>query len=309
MKILVVCKYKANIKSHISPFVSEQVEALKKLGCETEYFQINGKGLSAYFKAVPQLKKRIKEFKPDVIHAHYGLCGLTANLQRTVPVVTTYHGSDINNKKARYFSKFAIRHSDFNIFVSQRTVDIVKPLRNKYRLLPCGINIEEFNFIDKADARKMMGLQADRKYILFASSFDNQVKDPFLAISACNMVSEATLLEMKGYSRQEVTALMYACDALLMTSRSEGSPQVIKEALACGLPLVSTDVGDVSWVTKDIDGCFVAKSRNADEIANLLVKALALEGRTQGRQRIMDYSLTNGKIARILVEEIYSKLI
>lgn len=308
MKILIVCKYKENIKSHISPFVSEQAEALQKVGCEVNFFTIEGYGLAAYFKALKPLNAKIKVFKPDVIHAHYGLCGLTANLQRRVPVVTTYHGSDINNRKSRFFSKFAIRYSAFNIFVSQKIIEIAKPGKN-HILLPCGINIEEFNNLDKTNSRLETGLKQEKKYVLFASSFGNHIKDPQLAIDACKLLPNITLIEMKGFSRQEVIKLMYACDVLLLTSLTEGSPQVIKEAMACGLPIVSTDVGDVRWITNGVDGCYIVESRNATDVALLLKKALAFQGRTQGRQRILDYSLTNDIIARKLLSDVYSRII
>lgn len=308
MKILFVCRYKEKLRNHISPFVSEQAETLRKQGCDVECFLVEGNGLLAYFKALSPLKRKIREFKPDVVHAHYGLCGLTANLQKKVPVVTTYHGSDINNKKTRIFSKFAIRRSAFNVFVSQKNIDVVEP-KSDYRLLPCGINIEEFGLIEKQFARNIMGLESDKKYVLFASSFNNEVKDPRLALAVCKTIPEVTLLEMKGYSRQEVINLMYACDALLMTSHSEGSPQVIKEAMACDLPIVSTDVGDVSWVTKGIDGCYVAESRETDELAALLRRAIDYEGRTCGKQRIVDLGLTNTHVAQVLISEIYSSLV
>ena len=87
------------------PFIVEQARALEYLGCEVEFFGLGGKGIKGYLKNLPAFKEKIKEFCPDVVHAHYGLSGLFANLQRKVPVVTTYHGSDINDRKVLPLSK------------------------------------------------------------------------------------------------------------------------------------------------------------------------------------------------------------
>ena len=124
MKILIVASYN---KSRFVPFIVEQAEALKVAGCDVDWFGLQGKGVKGYFKNLPALKNKIKECQPDIIHAHYGLSGLFANLQRKVPVVTTYHGSDINERKVLRFSKLAMRLSSWNIFVSQKTLRIAKP--------------------------------------------------------------------------------------------------------------------------------------------------------------------------------------
>ena len=86
-------------KGHAAQFVVEQMAALRGQACEVTFFGLKGKGMQGYLKNLPALKRTLKEVLPDVIHAHYGLSGLFANLQRQVPVVTTYHGSDINEPK------------------------------------------------------------------------------------------------------------------------------------------------------------------------------------------------------------------
>ena len=265
MKILVIASYN---KGRFAPFIVEQAEALKRLGCEVEYFGLKGKGLKGYLKNLPSLKKKIKAWKPDVVHAHYGLSGLLANLQHRVPVVTTYHGSDINDSKARRFSSLAMRFSAWNIFVSSKTLEIAQP-KKKFTLQPCGIDLSELQLTERQVARQRLKLDNAKKYVLFAGAFDNTVKNAPLAKEAVELLncSNVELLELKGYSREEVTLLMCAADALLMTSFTEGSPQVIKEAMACGCPLVSVDVGDVKERIAGVEGCYVAETRNARLIA------------------------------------------
>ena len=109
---------------------------------------------------------------------------------------------------------------------------------------------------------------------------------------------EINLIELKGYTRDQVYALMYSCAALLMTSKTEGSPQVIKEAMACGCPIVSVDVGDVAERTEGLDGCYVVPSREPKDIADALANAIAFSGTMNGRDRIVADGLANEQVAK-----------
>ncbi|MBO7616852.1 MAG: glycosyltransferase [Bacteroidales bacterium] len=305
MKVLFVASHNSG---RFVPFIVEQARALQFVGCEVEFFGLKGKGVKGYLANLSALKKKIKEFYPDVIHAHYGLSGLFANLQRKVPVVTTYHGSDINDSKVLPFSKWAVRLSAWNVFVSRKTMEKASP-KQRYSLVPCGIDFTDLQLTPKLEARKRMRLKENKRYVLFAGAFDNQVKNAALAkASVAGLGDETELVELKGYNRDEVTLLMCACDAFLLTSFSEGSPQVIKEAMACGCPIVSVDVGDVKERVGDVDGCYVASSFDAKELTELLGKALAFEGRTSGRERLANDGLENLKVASELLN-IYEKVV
>ena len=306
MRVLVIARYK---ECGYAPFITQQVVALEKHGVECQFFPVKSKGITGYLKHLKSLRKVICDFQPDVVHAHYGLCGLLANLQRRVPVVTTYHGSDINDKKVLPLSKMAMRLSAWNIFVSKKTIYIAKP-KKKYSLLPCGIDLSDLQLTDKQEARTKMHLQNGKKYILFAGAFDNQVKNATLAKETLALLNDKNieLLELKGYSHDEVTLMMCAADAFIMTSISEGSPQVIKEALACCCPIVSVDVGDVKERIDGVQGCYIAESRNPKEIANLLQKAFDYQGKTDGRKKIINDGLDNVQIANELMK-IYNSII
>ena len=303
MRILIVASYN---KNYFAPFILEQLDALRQLGCEVDYFGVVGKGIKGYLSAFSALRKKIKSFKPDVIHAHYGLSGLLANLQRSVPIVTTYHGSDINLPNVLRLSKIAMKLSAWNIFVSQRNVDIAKPKKN-YVLLPCGVNLPNYVEEDICAVKKKLNWNPNKKYILFAGAFDNRVKNAKLAQDSVSLVENTELIELKGYTREQVTALFYAVDSFLMTSFTEGSPQVVKEAMACGCPIVSVDVGDVADRIEGLDGCYIAE-RNPQDIANKLNKVLSLNSRTKGRERIIKLGLTNNLVAKKLVD-IYQSII
>ena len=325
MKILIVGN---NKPGHFAPFVEEQARALQLQGCEVVFFGVQGKGVLGYLRSLPALRRAIQQHQPDLIHAHYGLSGLLANLQRRVPVVTTYHGSDINKPNILRFSKIAMRLSAHNIFVSQRNVTlalspnslITYRLKKRYTLLPCGVNIPQpWSEMQTQQVEQLTlnqwvqeKLNAGVKYVLFAGAFNNAVKDPELAKAAINELEskgvKVELIELKGYNRDQVNALMYNCDALLMTSKTEGSPQVIKEAMACGCPIVSVDVGDVAERVEGVDGCYVVSSREPKDIAEALQQALAFSGKTNGRQRIIEMGLSNEQVAERLMA-IYKQLV
>ena len=325
MKILIVGN---NKPGHFAPFVEEQARALQLQGCDVVFFGVQGKGIWGYLRCLPTLMRALQQHQPDLIHAHYGLSGLLANFQRRVPVITTYHGSDINVPAVRRFSKIAMCLSAHNIFVSQRNVSlalspnslITYRLKKRYTLLPCGVNIpKSWNELQTQRIEQLTlnqwvqgKLNVGVKHVLFAGAFNNAVKDPELAKAAINeLASEGAnvdLIELKGYNRDQVNALMYNCDALLMTSKTEGSPQVIKEAMACGCPIVSVDVGDVAERVEGVDGCYVVHTREPKDIAEALQKALAFQGKTNGRQRIIEIGLSNEQVAKQL-KEIYKNIL
>jgi glycosyltransferase involved in cell wall biosynthesis len=307
MKVLIICSYRAYARqtNYVAPFIYEQAEASKKQGVDIEYYRIKGGGI-AYIKAFFNIKQILKIHQVDVIHAHGGLCGFVSNNQRVIPVVITYHGSDINQYQSRLFSKIAIKKSFYNIFVSQKLVNIGKPKRDNYAVIPCGVDTGIFYPIDKIECRKQLGMDENRTYILFSKAFHVKVKNYPLAKAAMDKIDNAELIELKGYTREQVNLLFNACDVALMTSFTEGSPQFIKEAMATNCPIVSTDVGDVKDVVADIDDCYIC-DYDADDIAGKIKKCLSVKERNgKAREKILaGYSLekTAKKIA-----EIYHKL-
>lgn len=295
MKILIVARFK---DKGYAPFVTEQVAALQKAGLECSFFPVIRNGIRGYLHHLPELRNRIREDRPDVVHAHFVFSGLLACLQRKIPVVTTYHGSDINEKRLLPLSKLVILLSAWNIFVSSQSYEVVH-CKRKYSIIPCGVDLDDLQFTERDSARQRLGLKTDKKYVLFAGSFDRPVKNPSLAKEtiAAYGSDQINLIEFKGYSREEATLLLCAVDALLLTSLNEGSPQVIKEALACGCPIVSVDVGDVRERIEGLEGCYIATQPDPFELRVLLEKALSFPGKTRGRDRLIQDGLDNNTIA------------
>jgi glycosyltransferase involved in cell wall biosynthesis len=295
MKVLIVCSITTNI---ISPFIEEQATSLQNKGIEVDFFYIKRKGILGYLKTLPGLKRKIKEFKPDLIHSHFGLSGLLANLQRKVPVISTYHGTDINKKSFLFFSSISAILSAYNIFVHNKLALKVK-IKRKFKIIPCGIDLQTFVVKDKAIARKIHNLDPQKKYALFSSRFTKEVKNAPLAFESLKLVDEEIeLIELIGYKREEVCSLLNAVDVALLTSFSEGSPQFIKEAMACDCPAVSTDVGDVKERISNIDGYFIT-SYEPEDIASKINEAIKF-GKTNAREKIQNLDLKN------IAEEIIS---
>ena len=316
MKILVVCRWHGN---HAAAFIMEQVDALRNLGHDVQYVSAKKGGIGGYVELYRILKRAIRDEQPDIVHAHYGICGLVANLQRQVPVVVTYPGSDINNKRIRPISVMAMRLSKYNLFMSKRQIALVQKyaLPERTEIVRYGIMSNLFVEQSKRTARKAMNLEQDKKYVLFSSKFTRLGKDPELAKKTVDIVdkkrrnaggSGVELLPLTGgYTKEEMVSLMNAVDAAIVTSKSEGSPQFTKEVMSCGCPIVSVDVGDVAEQVEGLEGCYVAQSRDPEELSLLLEKAINY-GKTKGHQHIIDMQLDNEQVAERLVN-IYRKII
>lgn len=289
MRILIVARYK---QGRFAPFVAEQAEALQQAGCEVIWFGVQGKGVSGYLRALPRLRKALRSTRPDVVHAHYGLCGLLANMAtRRVPVVTTYHGSDMNVRFVRPFSRLAIGLSAWNIFVNGEWAQ-----GRKASVIPCGVNVV------KAKGGETKG-ERDEGRVLFAGAFDDMVKNAALAFEAMSGI-DAELVELKGYTREEVNRLLSEVRCLLMTSKSEGSPQIIKEAMVCGCPIVSVDVGDVKERIEGVNNCYIVP-REPRAIREAIRKVTA--ERTNGHEKIIADGLTNEQVANKIMD-VYARV-
>lgn len=298
MRILIVANH--NTGRFVS-FITEQVESIRQLGVEVDYYGVHGKGIWGYLSNLSSLKAKIREYHPDLIHAHYGLSGLLANLQRQVPVVTSYHGSDIHTGGLTlFFTRLAIRLSAFNIFVSNRLLEQSGYKGKKKCIISCGINMNTFHPIDRAAARKSIGWDSKGTYVFFGGAFENKVKNSPLAKAAVAQIEGAQLMEMRGYTRDEVNIAMNAADCLLMTSLREGGPLVVKEAMACGTPVVGVRVGDVEETMTGVEGCYVT-SHDVNEVTSCLRQALSFQGKTKGRQRIIELGLPMEEIAKKIV--------
>lgn len=318
MKILIVSRYKEKYPSRQAPFVTEQGEAIRALGYEVEFYLLKGSYLKQYFA----LRKKIKEWKPDIIHAHYGLTGIVAELQRMVPVVTTFHNGETHRWYVNLFSSLFSLLAEHVIYVAPHIRQKLYFKAKNYSVIPCGISLDDCFLMDKIEARKELGWNLNMKYILFGGAFRDLRKNAPLLKEAVVLLQRDDIIveEMWKRTRRECMLMMNAADVFALPTKNEGSPQALKEAMACNCPIVATDVADIKYMLGDVPGHWILENKRgtqadwvgdettADELAGLLKKALAFKERTKGRERIQEIGYTNEAIARKIVK-IYESIL
>ncbi len=289
----------------ISPFVQSQFDSLKAEGLDMMLFPVTGHGAKAYLKATRELRHLVKEQKPDIVHAHYSACGFVAAMATAftkTKVLVSILGSFPKKNVKLHVVRFFIRHIwDKTLVKSQRTAN---QLGMDLPVVPNGVNLEQFNIIDQQKAREMCGFENGEKYVIWCSNPSRPEKNFSLAEQAVALLNDENVVLYPVFNKthNEIAQYMCAADALLLTSKNEGSPNVIKEAMACNCPIVSTDVGDVSVVTKGVEGVKVAKYATQECVSMELKQVLSFEGRTKGRNHLIEIGLTSKKVAERICE-------
>jgi glycosyltransferase involved in cell wall biosynthesis len=272
-------------------FVEEQVKGLRAIGLEVRVLFVDRRqeGPMAYYRMGSQIDSAVAEFDPNAIHVMYGgvMADQVARRNHGHPLMVTFHGSDLLGENLSgwtrrmisrygvYCSRRAARAADCVVVVARHLLGALNGAvsTDKVRVIPCGIDLERFKPMNPLLCKQKLGWRADSFHVLFASSNGDPVKRPALAKAAVAQMSNAPrppeLHFLTGIPNAEVPVWLNASDALLLTSMHEGSPTVVKEALACGLPVVSVDVGDVAERIKGIEGCYLAPAGAADLAATL----------------------------------------
>ena len=293
----------------ISPIIKSQGDSLVSENVVVDYFLIKGKGIMGYLKQIKPLKNYIRNNTFDVIHAHYSLSAFVASLSGARPLVVSLMGSDV---KASSLYKMIIRM--FASFFGWR--EIVVKSRDMYedlnikraKIIPNGVDMNMFKPLDKNESRQRLGWDSKKINILFPANPSRIEKDFSLAKNAVGLLNVDMAMHVFGQVDHRMTPMYFnAADVVFLTSKWEGSPNVIKEAMACGCPIVSVDVGDVRERMEGVEGCYVSNTRNPEELADLLKKALAFDGKTTGREKIIADGLDNRQVAHKLIA-IYEKV-
>jgi len=296
LKILFVCSGNRGI----SPIIKAQAASLEQIGVKVEFYPINGKGLTGYVKAVLPLKKYIRQSHPDIVHAHYSLCGIVAYLASTRPVITSLMGSDIKQSGfLRALIIIAVRYLWHKTIV--KSLDMKECLGvNNVSVLPNGVNTSVFFPMDKLQCRAELKWSSFSKYVLFVALSDSNrfEKNLPLAVEAIKNINdhEIKLQIVSNIAQSDMPIYLNASDLLLLTSRWEGSPNIVKEAMACNVPVVATEVGDIKWLFGNIQGCFLAEP-NSKDLSAKIIQACDFNNRTMGRARICELQLDSESVA------------
>ena len=272
-------------------FVQEQVKGLCAIGLNVRVLFVDrqAEGPTAYYRLRSKVCRAIAEFEPDAIHVMYGgvMADQIVRRHHVRPIAVTFHGSDllgenlsgwvrkIISRYGVYCSRRAAQAADGAIVVARHLAEALNGAAtpDKVRVIPCGIDLERFKPMDRLDCRRQLGWSSQVFHVLFASSNGDPVKRPWLARDAVarldNRDRPSELHYLTAIPNAKVPVWLNASDVLLLTSMHEGSPTIVKEALACGLPVVSVDVGDVAERLEGIEGCYVARPQPAELAAKL----------------------------------------
>ncbi len=285
-----------------APYLVRHVEFLRRAGADVDVFAFSGERRPMnYARARRGLQRRMREQRYDLVHAHFGQSALLPWPKR-LPLVVTFHGCDIQGVKrpngrmswgGAFLQKMcqliALR-AEAVILVSERMRAFI-PRSVHAPVIPMGLDLDAMPTMSQDEARRQLGLPPSGKLVLFVGNPDEPVKRYALARRAVGVLTEgypAELIVGWGMPPSRILVMMRACDVLLMTSIQEGSPLVIKEALACDLPVVSLNVGDVPVRLDGVDGCEVCADERPETIAASLERVLRRGGRVRGREAVRD---------------------
>jgi glycosyltransferase involved in cell wall biosynthesis len=288
-------------------FVAEQIDSIRSVpGTEVDVIVVPGfSGAGAYARSLFTILARLRRQQYDVIHYHFGLTAWSTPIVRRIagiPVVITLHGSDVAGARwMRCVSRLAVRFADACIAVSDAIERDIREISRHAVVIPCAVNDQLFAPpAHSTESREEM-------VIVFPSSPSRPEKDYglFAATLAClrGMVGKPVVERcIDRLDRQGVRDLLQRADVMLMTSQREGSPQAVKEALACALPVVSVDVGDVASLLDGVARCRVVRERDPQRLAGAVADLLERGRCTEGPRRLAERGYLSAHVAWRVVE-------
>lgn len=291
-------------------FVQDQIRSLVRVNpnLKIDVLYLQGHRKAKYLLGATRVLAATIRTRYDLVHAHYGLAAMPAVFRFKAPLVITLHGSDVMIRWQRYLSRSACGFADAVIVVSE---DLRKRLgRPEAAVIPAGIDLVLFRELDQAACRDVLRLTRDLPVVLFGGDPERRVKRYDLFQKAVDLIRAkgraVAILKLSAgtYPHEQMPIVLNACDVVTLTSDTEGSPMIVKEAMACNVPIVSVDVGDVAQVIGGTKGCLIS-SRDPADIAAKILETLAMGGRTNGRHQVQGFDQT-ATAQRIL--EIYDRV-
>jgi len=301
LRVLFICRQKT--KTNVSPFVKAQADALTKEGIKVDFFLIKNNGVFGYLKSIRELIHCTENIEYDVYHAHYSFSGYVASLAKKKPLVVSLLGTDvIKSSLSRSILKIVSSMCDWSgiIVKSDQMKNLLKI--KKIQVVPNGVSFDTFHPINQKKARSILNWNLEEKIILFNGHKSNPIKNYALAEKAINLCKKnIKIVEMKNLDQEKLNLYYNACDVFLSTSLWEGSPNTIKEAMACNTNIISTNVGDVNYL-------FGKEKYNRIctfdplEISTTITNALRVKKENnKGRERLIHLSLQGTDVAQKLI--------
>jgi len=299
LRVLMITSEWASDPGHTAHFIARQVRFLQAAGVDVDVFSFRGGGRPLrYLAAWARLQLRLVRQRYDIIHAQFGQSGLLA-LPKRLPLVVTFRGDDLfgilgkggrptpAGRLLQWLSRRVARRADAAILVSEHLKEYLSQSAPVH-IVPSGLDLDVFRCIPQEEACRHLGLSPDRRRVLFVGDPGDPRKRYDLARQSVDLVNRTMPAELViGWRvpHAEMPFYMSACDALVFTSRAEGSPNAVKEALACDLPVVSVAVADVPLRLQGIPGCEVCADDSPETIAAALDRTLRRDERSGGRGR------------------------
>ena len=303
LKVVFVC---SGNKSQGKPsiLVKNQADSLIEKGLDIRYTLISQKGIIGYLKAVIPIYKSIKKEKVKIVHAHYSLTAFATSLaillifKNRPKLVVSLMGSDAQMKGwKRKLTNYFSEKLWFATIVKSQQMAIDLGLKT-FTVIPNGVQIEKFVNLEIATENK----------ILFAADPSRESKNFELARKAVDLVKKVVpttdLKVVYNVEHVEIINEIKSSACVLSTSKWEGSPNIIKESLACNRPIVATNVGDIAWLLENVEGCFVTNF-DAEIIADCILKVLEFNKEhkyTKGLEKIKELQLDAQSIANRIMK-------
>lgn len=319
MKILLVTNmYPTDNRPNYGIFVKEQVEAVGRCFNDVEYdiYYINTEnGYSEYLRSITIINNKIKTRKYDLVHVHYGLSGLFLlnPFAVKIPVAVTLHGGDIQPEQGKTvqvaITKRILHRADIAISLNDRMTMLAQKHCQNTVKIPCSVNTDIFT---PPSARKSLK-NRNELTVVFPSDRNRTVKNYPLFQATVKMLERKQKIKVNeilltGMSRKEVADTLKKADIMLMTSISEGSPQAVKEAMACNLPIVSTKVGDIDYLLENVTNSYWSDVHTPESLCDEIIKVIDNDLPSNGREQIFALGLDDNSIAE-KIHHIYKNLL
>jgi teichuronic acid biosynthesis glycosyltransferase TuaC len=312
----------------IPTYIESQAASLRAVGWEVVYgYFETPRSFKQLLSTFRDLKDQLTRRQVDVVHAQYGSgsAAIAACIRGSVPLVISFCGSDLlgcnvpkfwwrlRDAGTKRLGVVAAYFAEAVIVKSRNLLDTLPTrLRAKATILPNGVDLRIFRPFGRQECRSLLNWHPDKPIVLFngqkrATSYAN-TKNLELAYDAIEQLKKripsVTLEVMSGATPTEVVQMMNAADCLLLTSLHEGSANIVKEAMACNLPVVSVNCGDVAERLRACAPSSVC-AYEPSKLAAGIESVLNTGHRSNGRARLIEQMLTTEDVARRLID-IYS---